>query len=83
MPDQVTCPACQQAMQPGFVPTSKGGASMFAASWHPGAPDTDKSFWEKFRSGAGGANVDDESLVPIVTYRCSQCGLLSFYAPKE
>lgn len=75
-----TCLACSGPMEPGFVPTSKGGASMFPAAWHPGAPDADKSFWEKVTTGAEGAKIDPDQLVPILAHRCSECGLLQLYA---
>lgn len=76
----VKCSNCDTTMEPGFVPTSKGGASLYAASWHPGAPETDKSFWQKVRTGAAGAKLDEDELIPLVAYRCATCGLVSFYS---
>ena len=80
MSGTTTCSACSAPMEPGFVPTSKGGASMFPAVWHPGPPDSEKSFWEKVTTGAEGAKIDADELVPISAYRCSGCGLLQLYA---
>lgn len=80
--ESVMCPGCETKMVIGFVPTSKGGAALFQATWHPGPPDADKSFWEKVHSGPG-VKIDPEKLIPIYAYRCPQCGQVQFRAPGE
>ncbi|MDC3379444.1 hypothetical protein OAX78_04095 [Planctomycetota bacterium] len=79
-PGAVTCSKCNTPMETGFVPTSKGGVSLFSAAWHPGPPDSDKSFWEKFATGPG-VKVDPEKLIPICACRCPSCGIVELHSP--
>ena len=74
------CTSCDADMEVGFVPTSKGGAAMFTAAWHPGPPDSDMTFWEKVRKGPG-VKVDEAKLSPIYAHRCPSCGLVQLYSP--
>ena len=80
MSHERTCPSCDEPMELGFVPTSKGGAALFQAAWHPG-PGEDKSFWESVKSGFSGVKVDEAKLIPVYAHRCPGCGLLQFHAP--
>lgn len=75
-----TCASCGVQMEAGFVPTSKGGASLFQGAWHPGPPN-DKTFWESISMGFSGVKVDERKLVPIYAYRCPKCELVQLYAP--
>lgn len=74
------CSGCNTQMDLGFVPTSKGGASLFQAAWHPG-PGEDKSFWESVKHGFSGVKVDEVKLIPIYAHRCPGCGLVQLHAP--
>jgi hypothetical protein len=76
-----TCKGCNTEMAVGFIPTSKGGASLFQAAWHPGPPE-DKSFWESIKMGFTGAKVDESKLFPIYAHRCPGCGLVELHAPS-
>lgn len=82
MTQSKSCPNCESTLESGFVPTSKGGAGLFQASWHPGPADSDKSFWEKAMSGPG-VKVDQDKLVPIHAYRCPKCYQVLFFAPPR
>jgi hypothetical protein len=67
----LTCSKCGGSMEQGFlVDATHGGSAV--SRWAPGAPRT--SFWT-------GVKVPDEAL-PVGAFRCSQCGLLEFYAAE-
>jgi hypothetical protein len=68
-----TCPDCRTEMERGFVPDHY--ATTIRSHWHPGAGD-EKTFF-------GNLKLDSEKMIPIVAYRCPQCGALKLYATKS
>jgi len=67
-----SCPDCHVAMETGFVPDHY--AQIIRSHWHPGTA-THKTF-------LGNLKLDQEAMLPIVAFRCPQCGLLKEYATK-
>ena len=67
------CPKCNDQMAQGFLYESEGPKRM-VSTWVEGAPE--KSFWQNTK-------VPKEKIVPIGTYRCSECGFLESYARPE
>lgn len=67
-----TCPDCQGDMEMGFVPDHY--AQIIQSHWHPGTA-TNKTVF-------GNLKLDSSAMIPITTFRCSQCGLLKHYATK-
>ena len=67
------CPKCDGKMKQGFVVDHSQGA-LIVSNWVAGAPT--KSFWTRTK-------VPPMSMVPIGTFRCSDCGFLESYARKE
>jgi hypothetical protein len=72
----MNCPDCQREMQRGFVPDVAFGCYQ-PAHWHPGEPETEKSFGMKVGPGV---HRDPKKSIPISSYRCPKCGLLRLYA---
>jgi rubredoxin len=64
------CPDCRVEMQEGFVPDHY--SQTIRSQWHPG-PGTDKTFF-------GNLKMDSEKMIPIVAYRCPECGFLKHLA---
>ncbi len=57
-------------MEEGYLPDfTYGGIAV--GSWVAGTPE--KSFWR-------GLKLAGKERIPIVAYRCTQCGALEFYA---
>jgi hypothetical protein len=67
-----TCSECTGKMEIGFVPDHY--AQIIQSHWHPGAA-TDKTLF-------GNLKLDSTAMIPITTFRCSQCGLLKHYAAR-
>ncbi len=71
----IVCPDCQKEMQEGFIPDFTYGG-MGQAHWHEGEPKT------KTLLGMNAGLQGEPSLMkPVVSFRCTQCGLLKHYAP--
>jgi hypothetical protein len=66
------CPDCDVEMEMGFIPDHY--AQIIRSHWHPG-PGTDKTLM-------GNLQLDRNMMIPIVAFRCPQCGLLKQFAPK-
>ena len=65
------CPQCRVPTERGFI-LDRGHANMGnVARWVEGEPE--KSLWT-------GIRLKDRVLRPIVSYRCTQCGLLLDFA---
>lgn len=69
-----TCADCDVAMELGFVPDLSSGAVQ-QMCWHRGDADPFRLLGRKL-----GVKVDQKELVPIIAYRCNNCGVLRFYA---
>jgi hypothetical protein len=65
------CPSCGTTMDEGFIPDIGHMNMPVEPKWSEGAPQ--RSFWT-------GITIDKDRRLPIVTYRCSKCGLLQSYA---
>ena len=79
MPDQNCCPDCNGEMELGFVPAESYGAVM-PVCWQKGSPES-KSFLG-IKAGLG-IKYDPDKMLPITAYRCTDCGLLKFYATRS
>ena len=67
------CLSCQGPLEKGFM-VDRGDYEMKRqAQWASGDPVT--SFWRCSVLGS------DEREVPVVTWRCTRCGRLEFFAP--
>lgn len=66
------CTDCHVEMETGFVPDLY--AQIVRSRWHPGA-GTEKTF-------VGNLKLDNDSMIPITSFRCPRCGLLKQYASK-
>lgn len=58
-------------MEEGFVPDLAHLNSPTAPKWMEGAPEP--SFWQ-------GLKMKGKERIPVMTFRCPQCGLLQSYA---
>lgn len=67
-----TCPDCQVEIDAGFVPDHY--SQTIRSQWHPG-PGLETTFF-------GNLKLDKDLMIPIVAFRCPQCGLLKQFAPK-
>ena len=65
------CAACQAPMAPGFLLDRGYNDQGRVAEWIEGAPDP--SFWQ-------GLKLDGRQRLPVESWRCSACGLLTSYA---
>lgn len=68
------CPRCRGSMRQGFVVDHTEGLGRVVSHWAAGAPV--KSLW-------AGTKLPATTLIPIGTYRCSDCGYLESYARPE
>jgi hypothetical protein len=75
------CTACGGDLEDGFIPDF-GTAQTWVAVWVSGAPDVQKTFWERLRSG-GGVRVDGMEAKAIDAKRCVACGHLELYATRS
>lgn len=64
------CPKCGGRLEEGYVP-DRTRHGIKQATWIEGKPE--RSFWT-------GLRVHGRVQYPILTYRCSRCGLLESYA---
>lgn len=72
--DEKSCPKCTQRMEPGFVPDFMYRTT-HQSTWVAGAPQA--------RLFVGGIKRPTGRQLPVVTYRCTQCGLLESYAHEQ
>ena len=67
-----TCLRCQSSMELGFLlDNTQGGYARTV--WVSGAPE--HNIWT-------GLRLKGHVVIPVVAYRCTQCGLLEFFAPS-
>lgn len=73
-PDQSDsrCPKCEGAMEEGFLRDAAHGANL-QSTWVAGAPV--HSFWT-------GVRLRGLVQLPVVTFRCRECGFLESYAQR-
>ena len=75
MPQQLTCPRCGGAFEAGHILDQNHGSGLAEQTkWQPGMPA--RSFWT-------GLKVKRRELLPVMTYRCVECGYLEMYARGE
>jgi hypothetical protein len=74
------CTACGGALEDGFIPDT-GTAQTWVAIWVAGSPTTNKSFWERVRSG-GGVSLEGVEAKAIDARRCTGCGHVELYATR-
>jgi rubredoxin len=67
------CPDCRVEMAGGFIPDHY--AQTIRSHWHPGT-GTEKTF-------LGNLKLDSALMIPIIAFRCPDCGLLKQYASKH
>jgi predicted nucleic-acid-binding Zn-ribbon protein len=72
---QLTCPKCNNTMEPGFVVdhTYRGSAESAPPEWAEGAAQI--SMWT-----GGVKKMSGKERHPIQTFRCVRCGYLESYA---
>jgi len=68
------CPDCGGVMEEGFIPDSTYGA-VLQTHWHRGTAEK-----TSFLGIDTGAKIDRSKMLPICSCRCSDCGLLRFFA---
>ena len=61
-------------MELGFVPDISVGG-MHQAAWHRGEAEA-----SRFLGRKTGVKTDRREFVPMIAYRCTNCGVLRFYA---
>jgi hypothetical protein len=74
MNENIRCPDCDAEMEKGFIPDNAHGA-VLQAHWQQGEPDKNK-----FLGLDAGIKVKKDLMRPITCFRCSDCGLLKYYA---
>lgn len=83
VPFEPRCPDCQVTLEPGFVPDlayeSRYHHETCRTFWLPGEPRGRE--WKAMVTG--NTDLDDLGAMPIVVYRCPDCGLLRPYARKQ
>jgi hypothetical protein len=65
------CPACDVAMEEGFMLDRGHANAARVGEWVEGEPE--RSFW-------AGIKLRGKERMPTATYRCPKCGLLLSYA---
>jgi predicted Zn-ribbon and HTH transcriptional regulator len=75
------CPECNAEMEIGFVPDASFMGA-WQTCWHRGPAEKASSVFDQLKSGAG-IKYDRKEMVPITACRCTQCGLLKFYAVEK
>lgn len=76
------CPRCQVSMELGFQVDDVQRSCYRQAQWAPGPPKTDDSQFLGMKMYEDWLlEIDKETLKPIFTFRCPECGLLENYAP--
>lgn len=68
------CPKCNSTMEAGVMLDRGHGDVLNASEWLEGVPE--KSFWS-------GVKTKGKERIKVETYRCTRCGYLESYAPKE
>jgi hypothetical protein len=68
------CKDCGADTELGFVP-DLSHSGVHQTSWHKGEAEESRIFGMK-----NGVKTDQREFVPIIAYRCSNCGVLRFYA---
>jgi hypothetical protein len=87
MPEPIRCLRCQGDMEAGYIPDASYN-TIILSSWVEGVPEIGRGWLASLRSGWLGKPLDGRQLasksrLPIVSYRCSSCGMLENYAPSD
>ena len=69
---QASCSKCGGQLEKGFIVDHTGASYFHRLLWNPGDPK--KTFW---------SGLDAKNAVPVDTFRCTSCGYLESYAPKQ
>ena len=71
------CPDCEKPMEKGFIPehTHYGAVQPL---WHPGDPEKQTFFGMKLKNSY--LKIEPTKTRKVISYRCSECGLLRSYA---
>lgn len=72
------CVRCKVEMDPGFIPDF-GTAATWIAVWVGGAPNAQKSTWERMKTGAG-VGLGEAEAKAIEAHRCPKCCRLELFA---
>jgi hypothetical protein len=75
MTEVIKCPDCKVAMKEGFM-TDFAFNRTIEVLWHPGKVES--STFLGIRQGA--MEFDRTKFLPIVAFRCPECGLVRTYA---
>jgi hypothetical protein len=68
-----TCPKCSKFMNRGHIPDYAHGDSVVLQTvWAPGDPQPRR--WQ------AGIKADRDAQIPVIAYRCTECGFVEFYA---
>jgi predicted nucleic-acid-binding Zn-ribbon protein len=70
---QKSCPKCDERMEQGFVADKIGELWGDVSMWNPGPPES--SFFTLTKRSP--------KALPMAAFRCSQCGLVEFYADNQ
>ncbi|MBD3675770.1 MAG: hypothetical protein HUJ26_19860 [Planctomycetaceae bacterium] len=74
------CPDCQTEMQSGVIPDLAHGVTA-TTKWLPGTPPFDTTFWGNLKDRDG--RLHHSTSLPVITWRCPDCGLLRSYAHES
>ena len=74
-----SCPDCGGELEPGFIPEFSHPNRAQQPGGHPGLPSHHDTFFG-IEVGEYELKVEQSKLIPVITYRCSQCHLLRSYA---
>ena len=75
MDDKKRCPDCDSEMERGFIPLRGHDGGLQQSQWHRGDPEEGK-----FLGLTGFMKINKSLLKPITCFRCTNCGLLKYYA---
>lgn len=75
-----SCPDCGGEYESGFV-LDFGHSGPKRQVWQRGNPEDATFLGMKISPGV--VKPSPEKMLPITTFRCTQCGLLKFYAVPE
>ena len=70
MNNDINCPDCGSEMDKGFL-LDHNFTTIFQTYWHKDEPVTNKK---------GVVKADKKSIIPVISYKCTKCGLLKHYA---
>ena len=78
MGDRDHCAECNATMESGFIPDASF-MGVWQTCWHRGDAEQANTLLDQLKTGAG-VKHDKKQMIPIVAFRCTNCGWLKFYA---